>query len=744
MSKGASEMLLAKRPGQPGRPRSEETLAGHTLAVVRAAKAILYQLDASIPEIFGLSRDDMSLLRRCVLRAALLHDLGKANHQFQNLMRGKNQKQALRHEWLSAWLSLWNDDFAAWLFQGDDDLRDAVLCAVLGHHLKAGNGSEIDVRNGSGDIRLCCFWGHGDLKECLAQGAALLDLDASVPELENADLDLTDRPLRELRLWLVDDLGERGTQIAPLAKALLMAADIAGSAVPFRSESDMDVSQWIAETLSRRCTKAEIDAIACQRLAGHASRTFQRGVRDTSHRVALVRAGCGSGKTVAAYMWAAKRANGCKLFICYPTTGTATEGYRDYLIASGMEDESALLHSRSDVDIERILLAESLDRHDPGLGVSALVSWDVPITVCTADTVLGIIQNSRRSLYSSPAFMNAAFVFDEIHQYDSRMWGALLRFLEFFRGAPVLLMTASLPESRRQSLERLLGGNLSTISGPSEHETLPRYRLRSSGSHPWSEVQEVLEQGGKALWVSNTVSRCVEVGKEAEKRFPNLHIIPYHSRYRYCDRLERHNELIEAFKGHGPVLAVTTQVCEVSLDISADLLVTDLAPIPSLIQRLGRLNRRATEATPPRDAVVLEAPSPLPYDKQDMKAARCWLKQLADKPVSQQDLAKAFEAMADENEETGGRASEWLDGGKLTGQAPLREAGYTIPVVREEDTSQVGKGLTHRDLIRLEIPLLLNKVNGEINQWKRIRHVWLAPRGRVDYDEKWGAKWAEK
>lgn len=36
-------------------------------------------------------------------------------------------------------------------------------------------------------------------------------------------------------------------------------------------------------------------------------------------------------------------------------------------------------------------------------------------------------------------------------------------------------------------------------------------------------------------------------------------------------------------------------MAEMSLDLSATLLVTDLAPVPALIQRLGRLNRRAEE-----------------------------------------------------------------------------------------------------------------------------------------------------
>ena len=86
----------------------------------------------------------------------------------------------------------------------------------------------------------------------------------------------------------------------------------------------------------------------------------------------------------------------------------------------------------------------------------------------------------------------------------------------------------------------------------------------------------------------------------AADRFADVAPLVYHSRFRYCDRVRQHGAVIDAFRGNAPALAICSQVAEMSLDLSASLLVTDLAPVPALIQRLGRLNRGLKVMTPGR------------------------------------------------------------------------------------------------------------------------------------------------
>ena len=190
--------------------------------------------------------------------------------------------------------------------------------------------------------------------------------------------------------------------------------------------------------------------------------------------VVYVKAGCGSGKTLAAYLWAGANYPTRRLYFCYPTTGTATEGFRDYLHAPEAEaelwenDQSSqrirelgprLFHSRRDVDFEIILsTADDTPRSDADLlaRLESLEAWATPVVACTVDTALGLVQNGKRGLFAWPALARSAFVFDEIHAYDDRLFGALLRFLRELPGLPALLMTASLPANREQALREVI------------------------------------------------------------------------------------------------------------------------------------------------------------------------------------------------------------------------------------------------------------------------------------------------
>lgn len=121
------------------------------------------------------------------------------------------------------------------------------------------------------------------------------------------------------------------------------------------------------------------------------------------------------------------------------------------------------------------------------------------------------------------------------------------------------------------------------------------------------------QPGTQTLIVVNTVARAQEVYAEIEKNYalakkrdqkpselalsenenqpPEIHLL--HSRFRPAERRkwqEIFNKDIDTASGGRIIIA--TQVIEAGVDISAKLLLTDIAPVPSLVQRFGRVNRK--------------------------------------------------------------------------------------------------------------------------------------------------------
>jgi CRISPR-associated endonuclease/helicase Cas3 len=169
-------------------------------------------------------------------------------------------------------------------------------------------------------------------------------------------------------------------------------------------------------------------------------------------------------------------------------------------------------------------------------------------------------------------------------------------------------------------------------------------------------------------------------------------------------------------------------------------LVTDLAPVPAMIQRLGRLNRFVTSAAPgsPCSALVLTPPFPAPYEQRDLDLSRQWLDRLGPGALSQADLAASWCALTEADQCMAG-GSAWLDGGPVSEQRPLREPGATVPVVRSEDADAAGRD--RAEAIRSTIPMLLRPVAREWPGWRRLGIARVAPAGRIAYSEDWGAAW---
>lgn len=153
-------------------------------------------------------------------------------------------------------------------------------------------------------------------------------------------------------------------------------------------------------------------------------------------------------------------------------------------------------------------------------------------------------------------------------------------------------------------------------------------------------IKERHQPGTLTLVIVNRVARAREVYEAlttAGKRGKQLplydpeRVALIHSRFRPNDRL-KHQALLF---GKGDRIVIATQAVEAGVDVSARLLITELAPWSSLVQRIGRCNRYADVA----DAEVLwvdivpkdeKDDLPLPYTRSELDKARNAISPLAD------------------------------------------------------------------------------------------------------------------
>lgn len=736
--------LLAKKAVDSDNPEPEQTILGHTTAVFNAMRIFQEMFTAEVMALIGpeISSDCWQTALFC---SAWLHDLGKANDHFQNMLRTADFRQGVRHETLGlVVLSELLDPWLANLWSNYPPfLKAAIFFSIGGHHLKFPDKEQ------RGHSEVVFLGGHPQLHELLEIGREGFELPPP-PRLANRAfsllaLDGIGRHLSKLRRQLDIEFSSKEKFFIAAVKTTLMAADLAGSALPPRG---IELESWLRERLQVTLEKVQLEKVVQQKLQDQDLRPFQSQVQESSGAT-LVEAGCGSGKTVAAYLWAAQRAAGKRLFICYPTTTTASEGFSGYLREP--EFEALLIHSRASIDYR---LLENMPRHSKSdmelrsLQLEALDTWPIPAVVCTAHTVLGLLQNVRRAIYAWPSLVRAVFVFDEIHSFSPLLFQNLLRFLEVFRTVPVLLMTATMPPERKDALERVcrVRGGLTIIPGPKTWEEAKRYLLqRSKELEVWSHVRQTLAIGAKVLWVVNTVDRAIKLARQA--RDQGIPVYPFHSRYRYKDRLVRQRQVIDGFTpSRGPLLAITTQVAEISLDISADLLVTEYAPVASLIQRLGRLNRFVEVPEEVKPAFFLKPETTSPYAGREdsdkfLETIEKWLDQVATGlPQSQRDLATAFiEVERNDSQLLEDHIfCDWLDDpwSSLSNRHSLMEPGYTIEVVREEDMAE---GL----LPEMAMPMPFPRGNSW-RRWQQRGRYFIAPLGAIDYDPFWGGRYAKE
>jgi CRISPR-associated helicase Cas3 len=365
--------------------------------------------------------------------------------------------------------------------------------------------------------------------------------------------------------------------------------------------------------------------------------------------LAVLEMGMGAGKTEAglamAEQWAA-RSGADGLLFCLPTRATSDSMFarvQAWLERQDRGDRSLstyLAHGKAGLNTTW----QGLTRSAPsGLGdpldmeadeeVARAHAWlSGPkkgllssIVVGTIDQLLFLALNSKHVALRHLAIAGKIVVIDEVHAADDFMRVYLLQALRWLGayGTPVVVLTATLPEAQRRALlaayEHGLGLTATkdaaaaayprvTTTGPQGRSAVALTESRSATSVQLEvgndddelvvqRIAELRPGDGIVLVVRNTVARAQQTYRALRRSLGVDEVLLLHSRLLVADRAAREQQLLAALgrAGHRParLVVVGTQVVEQSLDIDADLLLTDLAPVDLVLQRLGRLHRHA-------------------------------------------------------------------------------------------------------------------------------------------------------
>ncbi|MFK0191907.1 CRISPR-associated endonuclease Cas3'' [Kitasatospora sp. NPDC090308] len=279
-----------------------------------------------------------------------------------------------------------------------------------------------------------------------------------------------------------------------------------------------------------------------------------------------------------------------------------------------------------------------------------------PFAVGTVDQLLQAATRTKHVMLRMAGLVGKVVILDEVHAADVYMSQFLLEGLRWLgqAGVPVLLLSATIPPEQRHDLVAAY------LAGARSVETVPEVELPQPDGYPnvtaawmgedgpqvlvesaetWrpdlevevrvldepvadpggedpsgptaEAVAEYLEgqlvDGGCALVIRNTVDRAQRTFEALRAKFADQEVHLLHGRLHAGHRADRTAAVLGALGRRDDgrprprrMVVVATQLAEQSFDVDADLLVTDLAPIDLLLQRIGRLHRHDGNPRPPR------------------------------------------------------------------------------------------------------------------------------------------------
>lgn len=336
-------------------------------------------------------------------------------------------------------------------------------------------------------------------------------------------------------------------------------------------------------------------------LNGKELRPAQKFMKMNRDKNLIVIAPTGSGKTEASLLWM----NGEKSFYTLPLKVSSNAIY--LRIKENYEyKDVALLHS----DAMAVYLREYNGNEDIGEKYERSKMLSQPLTVCTVDQLFRFVYRALGTEIFAATLKYSKLVLDEIQAYEPRVIATIIYGLKMIQemGGKFAIITATFPPVLKYFMEQygLVEGKqyiFKDFTGKEyQVEKYPRHKVEIRHSEMNLDEIRLRGKNRKVLVICNTVSKAQKLYKKLEGE--NVWLL--HSKYIRRDRVFLERKIMGFSESGESGIWITTQIVEASLDIDFDILYTEMCTADSLLQRMGRCNRKGRYCPNEANIVVFD------------------------------------------------------------------------------------------------------------------------------------------
>lgn len=264
-----------------------------------------------------------------------------------------------------------------------------------------------------------------------------------------------------------------------------------------------------------------------------------------------------------------------------------------------------LLHAASKAILNKELNKYEEQQLQPLIGSS--------VKILTPHQIAGIVFGTKNYEALLLDLKDNDVILDEIHTYSDISQAIVLKIIDILKdvGCRIHIGTATMPSVLYEKIIELLGEkDVYQVKLPNEElDKFNRHLIHKlqDSDEVYTIIKKSIDKKQKILIVCNQVAKSQQLFINLQERFSDIDKMLIHSRFKRKDRANLESDLKNKFnESRDACIVVSTQVVEVSLDISFDVMITDAAPLDSLIQRFGRINRKRDKNTTTSEGYMRE------------------------------------------------------------------------------------------------------------------------------------------